>query len=122
MKILKSKLNQKILIVVLGIIVLNLAVIDFLVLGQSSITKVSSFLTERNQKIERESIFEEVNPQKGFELNARYGDLGPKMISMGVIDLNKFKSTEQLPDEESNILTKGLDQKIKITRENSHFA
>lgn len=125
MKILKSKLNQKILIVVLGIIVLNLAVIDFLVLGQPSIAKVSSFLTERNQKADRESIFEAMNPSAGYQLNFTYGDLGPKMVSSGVIDLNKFTSLYKdrggLDKEQEDILTKNSNQKIKFTRENSNF-
>lgn len=125
MKILKNKLNQKILIIILGIIVLNLAVIDFFVLGQSSLTKISSFITEKNQKAERDSIFESVNPSAGYQLNFTYGDLGPKLVSSGVIDLNKFtalyKDRGGLNQEQSDILTKSSNQKIKFTRENSNF-
>lgn len=125
MMILKSKLSKKFLIGVLGVIVINLAIVDFMVFGQSYVTKVSSFLTEKNQKSDRESIFEQINPSKGYELNFSYGDLGPRLVSSGVIDLNKFttlyKDRGGLTTEQTAILTKNSNQKIKITRENSNF-
>ncbi len=74
----------------------------------------------------RENLFDQINPEKGYEINASYGDLGPKMIASGVIDLEKFKQVYQqngqpLTDEQLTILTKGSNKKIKITRENSYF-
>lgn len=73
-----------------------------------------------------DDVFSEINPPNGFEINATYSDLGPKMIKLGVIDLNKFKKTYErsgqiLTNDEEKILTEGLDQKIRITRDNSYF-
>lgn len=69
------------------------------------------------QNIEADkTIFEEINPSAGYEINATYGDLGPKMVAGGVIDMNKFKPTGY-----EDILTKGSRQKIKITSANSYF-
>lgn len=73
-----------------------------------------------------DNVFDEVNPVSGFEFNAAYNDLGPKMLSLGVIDLNKFigvyeRSGQSLTDEEKKILTEGSTEKIKIARGNSHF-
>ncbi len=73
-----------------------------------------------------DSIFDEINPVNGFEINASYGNLGPQMIAMGVIDGAKFKSVyeksnQPLTSEQEEILFKGLNQKIKITRDNSYF-
>jgi len=81
--------------------------------------------TSSNQRT-RVNLFDEINPEKGYEINASYGDLGPKMIAAGVIDLEKFKQVYQqngqpLTQEQEDILTKGSTKKIKITRENSYF-
>lgn len=74
----------------------------------------------------RENLFDQINPEKGYEINASYGDLGPKLIASGVIDLEKFKQVYQqngqpLTNEQLEILTKGSNKKIRITRENSYF-
>lgn len=74
----------------------------------------------------KDNVFNEVNPVAGFKINARYGSLGPKMIAMGVIDQAKFKTTyeksnQPLTAEQEEILTKGSDANITITRENSYF-
>lgn len=79
----------------------------------------------QNRKI-TENLFDEINPTKGFEINAKYGNLGPKMIALGVIDLEKFKltyekSAQPLTKEQIEILTKGSSKKIKIDRDNSYF-
>ncbi len=74
----------------------------------------------------KDNLFNEVNPVAGFKINVSYGSLGPKMIAMGVIDADKFKniyekSNQPLTPEQEEILTKGSDSKITITRENSYF-
>ena len=71
-------------------------------------------------------IFDEINPSQGFQINASFDDLGPKMIKSGVIDLEKFKSVyaksnQPLTPEQETILTEGSSEKIKIDRENSYF-
>lgn len=74
----------------------------------------------------KDTIFNEINPEKGYEINAKFGDLGPKMLTLGVIDYEKFKSTyersgQKLPQELDDILKKESNKKIKITRDNSYF-
>ena len=71
-------------------------------------------------------LFAQINPPEGYQMNATYGDIGPKMLEMGVIDFDKFKETydkggQPLTQEQLNILTKGSDEKIRITPENSYF-
>ncbi len=71
-------------------------------------------------------IFEQINPEKGYELNSIFGDLGPRMIEMGVIDKDKFigvyeQNGQPLTKEQLAILTEGSNEKVKITRENSYF-
>lgn len=73
-----------------------------------------------------DEIFEQINPSNGYELNAKFGDLGPKMLSMGVIDKDKFiqiyeQNQQPLSEEQLKILTEGSHENVKITRENSYF-
>lgn len=82
--------------------------------------------TTQATTISKDNLFEEVNPVSGFEIEVPYGNLGPKMVAMGVIDADKFKSTyaksnQPLTSEQEDILQKGSSEKIKITRENSYF-
>lgn len=91
--------------------------------GSELVRKNIAFNKEDQQ---RENLFNEINPESGHEINASYGDLGPKMIETGVIDLEKFKQVYQqngqpLTKEQLTILTQGSDKKIKITRDNSYF-
>lgn len=74
----------------------------------------------------RDNLFDEINPVAGYEIDVKYGDLGPRMISAGIIDSKKFieiyeKSNQPLTAEQKEILLSGSDQKIKITRDNSYF-
>ena len=74
----------------------------------------------------KNNLFDQINPVSGFEIDSTYGDLGPEMIVQGVIDPEKFQSTyersnQPLTAEQKQILLKGSNVKIKITRENSYF-
>lgn len=74
---------------------------------------------------ELQQITNQVLPENGYEINARWGNIGPNLINSGAIDIDKFKelynSEGGLKPEELEILGKGSNSKIKITRENSHF-
>lgn len=114
----KNRLNSLLLI----LIIFNLIILDISLFNSSLVDGIKTSLSNKINASQRDQVFEEINPSKGYDLNASYSDLGPVMISMGVIDLDKFRSAQgQLSNEELNILTKGSGQKIKITRENSHF-
>ena len=72
------------------------------------------------------SLFEVVNPKEGYTINATWGDLGPKVLQSGAIDLEKFKQIYQragqpLTDKQLKILTEGSNEKITINRENAYF-
>ncbi len=79
-----------------------------------------------SKETSKDNVFDDINPIAGFEINAPYGNLGPKMTAMGVIDPEKFKniyekSNQPLTPEQENVLLKGSNEKIKITRDNSYF-
>lgn len=94
--------------------------------GSGIVSKVQKDIAEKKSTDMRKKLFEEINPIKGFEINAKYGDLGPRMIASGVIDLDKFTTTykqngQELTKEELDILTKGSNKKIRIDGSNSYF-
>ena len=67
------------------------------------------------------SIQNDVLPVTGFELPVRWGDLGPRLVQLGVIDLEKFKRAVNPTDDQLKILTIKSDEKIKIDAQNSQF-
>jgi hypothetical protein len=76
--------------------------------------------------VDQENLFNQINPEAGFEIDASFDVLGPKMVTLGVIDPEKFKgiyqkSNQPLTAEQEEILLSGSDQKVKITRDNSYF-
>ena len=112
-------------LIILGLSLgLNILALAYMLKPQ--VNKLISKSKETAAKKETANLFDEINPEKGFEINAKYDDLGPKMIASGVIDLEKFKQTyeksaQPLTKEQLEILTKGSDKKIKIDRDNSYF-
>ncbi|MCL5003759.1 MAG: hypothetical protein M1352_00640 [Patescibacteria group bacterium] len=74
----------------------------------------------------REKIFSGINPEKGYGIDAPFGNLGPQMIDLGVIDLTKFEDAyknngRELTDGELAVLTRGSPGKVKIDRQNAPF-
>ncbi|MBI2405061.1 hypothetical protein HYV22_02685, partial [Candidatus Gottesmanbacteria bacterium] len=67
------------------------------------------------------SLEQEVTPDAGIELPISWGDLGPRLVSAGVIDLAKFKEVVKLTPEQEKVLTDGSNDKIRITKDNSQF-
>jgi hypothetical protein len=71
-------------------------------------------------------LLEEINPAAGYTINATYGDLGPRLVKAGIIDLEKFKkvyrqANQPLTAEQIKILTTGSTQNITIREDNAYF-
>ena len=66
-------------------------------------------------------VEKEVLPEGGVELPVAWGDIGPRLIALGVIDEAKFRKAVNLTSEQEEILTKGSDKKITINGANSQF-
>lgn len=75
------------------------------------------------EKVQKSTIEEKVLPSEGVVLPVRWGDLGAKMISVGVIDGEKFEQLHAnrggLDDETRNLLYGESNGSLKITSENS---
>lgn len=78
-----------------------------------------------DQKQITEQVTKDVLPDNGYEINSKWGNIGPNLVKSGTIDLEKFKAIYQqnsgLNPDELAILENGSDSKIKITKDNSHF-
>ncbi len=71
--------------------------------------------------IDLSALENQVLPQAGYDLPIAWGDLGPQLVKLGVIDLAKFKQVVKVTAEQEKILTQGTDQKIHIDKANSQF-
>lgn len=107
------------------IIIVSVLINIFLLLKDLNLFKKEStnIITTKSNNSE---LFDEINPANGYEINASFNDLGPKMLKSGIIDINKFKSVyeksnQPLTTEQEEILTIGSNKKIKVDRENSYF-
>lgn len=128
-----SKLNnmykrlKKYAIPLLGISLgINLLFLISGIVKKNSVSQSASNKTIVKADPGKNKLFDEINPEKGFEINAKFGDLGPKMLSMGVIDYDKFKATyeksgQKIPAELDGILKNTVNKKVRITRDNSYF-
>ena len=72
------------------------------------------------------ALMQQINPADGYELPVRYGDLGPRLLAAGVIDVSAFSAIYEnagnpLTEPQMEILQRGSDEQIVITPENAHF-
>ena len=71
-------------------------------------------------------MIRQVNPPEGYNIPASYGNIGPKMLAAGAIDLDRFiqiykQAGRPLTEEQMTILTKGSGNKIVINQNNAYF-
>ncbi len=71
--------------------------------------------------IDLSRVEKEVLPEAGIELPVVWGDIGPRLIALGVIDEAKFRKAVKLTPEQEEILTKGSDKNITIDAGNGQF-
>lgn len=92
----------------------------FMVWGRSEVD------AEHPDQADMEMMAAQINPVDGYELPARYGKIGPKLLEVGAININEFRKIYQesgrpLSEEQITILTTGSMAPIIINRENQHF-
>lgn len=121
-----KKRYQQVFLFLMVSLAVNVVFLLFFIKTSDILTKLSTKETATKITKPKDNLFDDINPEKGFEINAKLGDLGPKMLASGVIDYDKFKSTyeksgQALPKDLDDLLTKGSDKKIRITRDNSYF-
>jgi len=71
-------------------------------------------------------LMHQINPPDGYKIPATFGDVGPKMVAAGAIDMVKFTNLYQrqnkpLTNDQMTILTKGTNTRIVINPDNAYF-
>jgi hypothetical protein len=71
-------------------------------------------------------ITHRINPPDGYSIPVAYGNIGPKLLEAGAIDIDLFiqvyrDSGSPLTEEQLDILTKGSDEPIVIGNQNAYF-
>lgn len=82
--------------------------------------------TNTSGRVDLSMIMHQINPSEGFQIPAVFGDIGPKMVAAGAIDVVKFTKLYQqqnkpLTDEQMSILNKGSDTHVVIKPDNAYF-
>ena len=65
-------------------------------------------------------------PEDGITVQAQWGDVMPRLVELGVIDIDKFKDAaagkgQPLTEEQLAILTQGSDENLRIDADNAYF-
>jgi hypothetical protein len=71
-------------------------------------------------------LIAQINPPGGYKIPAKLGQIGPKLLAAGAIDLNKLRLTFQqsgksFPKDQQELLTQGSDVDLVINAQNSGF-
>lgn len=115
----KSDRLQNSLLALIGV----LAVILFYFAGfkAGTVSTVSAPVKSENQNAS--ALTEQVLPASGVELPVRWGDMGQKLVSLGVLDLEKFENVYQgrggLSEEAKAWLAGETDGKLTINAGNA---
>ena len=91
----------------------------FLVAGQNSADAQKSMP-------DTASMVKAINPPQGFTVPVSFGDVGPQLVSTGVVDLSGFEqlfqqSNQPLSPQELAILTNGSGEQVVINQQNARF-
>ncbi len=83
----------------------------------------TGYITSGNYTDRMQAVFAEVNPKEGFQSKIVLGDIIPRLVSYGVIDMTKMQQLYQsrggIPKEEMQILTKPSNTPLVINGTNS---
>src|SRR3990172_3453668 len=82
---------------------------------------MDSWKDEGFSLLDLSSLPNQVLPEEGFELPIPWGDMGPRLVSLGVIDKGKFEKAVTMDEAQKEILFKGSNNPIKIDSVNSQF-
>ncbi|OGZ39222.1 MAG: hypothetical protein A3E90_03075 [Candidatus Portnoybacteria bacterium RIFCSPHIGHO2_12_FULL_40_11] len=93
---------------------------------KDNLSKISPETETPINSSDSQILFSQVNPEEGYTIKAKYGNIGPKLLESGAIDFEKFKdiyarSGSPLTEEQIKILTQGADKEITVNQDNAHF-
>lgn len=119
----KSKLTQTEILLLSLVGIIALVYVYEIFIGKNY--QKSVIKTDKTTKIFQEDYSLKIIPENGVILPVRWGNLGARMTSAGVIDKTKLEEMYDgrggLRNEEKKLLEGFDDGNLKITRENSGF-
>jgi hypothetical protein len=91
-----------------------------------SSVKISKIQHMAHPPIDIPALSNAVNPANGFHLPVTFGQVGPKLVEAGVIDISNLqqmyqKNGQTLSDLELNPLIRGSQDAVIINRQNASF-
>ncbi|SRR5258708_6170368 len=85
----------------------------------------TGYITNGNYSNRKLIVFEEVNPKDGFQSKIVLGNIIPKLVSLGVINIPKMQQIYQgrggIPKEEMALLTKSSSTQLVINGNNANW-
>jgi hypothetical protein len=115
-KVLKTVFRKPLFLALAISLAANLLAMGYFVFSPSTTIAVDN--VDHADGAAAKRLIAQVNPEGGYALNIAYGDLGPKVLQSGVIDLSKFRP---LNEDYRKILTQDSSEKITIRRDNAYF-
>ena len=97
----------------------------FLLWGQVD-SAAATVTPTANEHAEHIALAEQVNPPEGITLPARYGDVGPQLLSAGAIDRDPFvqvyeQANRPLSDTQLAILEQSSESQVVLNKQNAYF-
>lgn len=88
--------------------------------------QASASNSSQASRSEMEAMAAQINPKEGYKIPATFGDIGPKLLAAGAIDLDQFEKVYQemgkpLSKEEMAILSVGSSAPVVINQNNQQF-
>ena len=120
----KSNNRPTIVAIILGLMFFSLMIVPaFLGRPDSGGVKISKAQHMAHPPIDIKALTIAVNPPNGVTLPVQYGQMGPKLLEAGVIDVSALKQQtgQALTDQDLEILTQGSQEAVVIDQQNASF-
>ena len=82
---------------------------------------MDSWKDEGFNLLDLSNLSNQILPEEGFELPISWSVMGPKLVSLGVIDKSKFEKAVKMDEGQKEILSEGSNDPIRINSANSQF-
>lgn len=94
--------------------------------SKAAATATNDTSTQAAVASQQESAANVVSLPTSYTLPTTFGDIGPQLLAAGAIDYERFiqlyqQAGQPLTEEQLQILTKGSDAPVTISRENAYF-
>lgn len=113
--------------IALGVLLFSLMIVPAFIGGQNtSGVKISKIQHMAHPPIDIKALTNAINPPNGYTLPVQYGQMGPRLLEAGVIDVAALKQHYQqtgqvLSDKDIELLIRGSQEPVVINHQNASF-